>query len=117
MRCSSPGQALEIPSYFGGMARGLLGNANKQLPTCQFIHNRKDALKEADLVLLAGSISLIPFIICNLTLNHRCFPINSCINRLFQIIFLMPMLATDVLKEFQSIFDLDTGAASVRNAR
>lgn len=41
---------LGIPAYLGGMARGLLG---RQHPL-QFRHRRKQALKEADLVVLAG---------------------------------------------------------------
>jgi thiamine pyrophosphate-dependent acetolactate synthase large subunit-like protein len=41
---------LGIPTYLGGMARGLLG---RQHPL-QFRHRRKQALKEADLVILAG---------------------------------------------------------------
>lgn len=42
--------SLSIPVYLSGMARGLLG------PTCpyQFRHNRKEALREADLIILAG---------------------------------------------------------------
>lgn len=44
-------QNLGIPVYLGGMARGLLGaQANLQLR-----HERKEALREADLVILAGS--------------------------------------------------------------
>ncbi len=41
---------LKIPVYLSGMARGLLGKDNK----IQFRHKRKEALKEADLVILAG---------------------------------------------------------------
>lgn len=43
-------EALGIPVYLSGMARGLLG---RQHPL-QFRHQRKRALKEADLVVLAG---------------------------------------------------------------
>jgi acetolactate synthase-1/2/3 large subunit len=43
-------EALGIPTYLSGMARGLLG---KNHPL-QMRHKRRDALKEADLVLLAG---------------------------------------------------------------
>jgi len=43
---------LGIPSYLGGMCRGLLGkDSNVQLR-----QNRKDALKEADVVILAGTV-------------------------------------------------------------
>ncbi|CEF65358.1 Cysteine-rich repeat and Thiamine pyrophosphate enzyme, C-terminal TPP-binding domain and Thiamine pyrophosphate enzyme, central domain and Thiamine pyrophosphate enzyme, N-terminal TPP-binding domain-containing protein [Strongyloides ratti] len=43
---------LGIPCYLGGMARGLLGKDNKlQMRQC-----RKDALKEADLIILAGTV-------------------------------------------------------------
>jgi acetolactate synthase-1/2/3 large subunit len=42
--------ALGIPVYLSGMARGLLGSGHP----LQLRHNRKEALREADLVLLAG---------------------------------------------------------------
>jgi len=42
--------ALGVPTYLGGMARGLLGRHHP----LQFRHHRKQALKEADLVILAG---------------------------------------------------------------
>ncbi len=41
---------LGIPTYLSGMARGLLGTAH----ALQLRHRRKEALREADLVLLAG---------------------------------------------------------------
>lgn len=41
---------LGVPTYLGGMARGLLGRDADQ----QFRHNRGQALKEADLVIVAG---------------------------------------------------------------
>ncbi|XP_053907910.1 2-hydroxyacyl-CoA lyase 2 isoform X2 [Cuculus canorus] len=45
-------EALGIPCYLGGAARGLLP------PSCPFLlrHNRRDALRDADLVLLAGTV-------------------------------------------------------------
>lgn len=43
---------MNIPCFLGGMARGLLG---KNSPI-QFRHCRKDALKEADVVILAGTV-------------------------------------------------------------
>lgn len=43
-------QELGIPAYFGGMARGLLG---KESPI-QMRQNRKDAMRDADLIILAG---------------------------------------------------------------
>ena len=43
-------QALGVPTWLGGMARGLLGRYND----IQFRHKRSAALKEADLVLVAG---------------------------------------------------------------
>jgi len=43
---------LGIPTYLGGMSRGLLG-ANSPL---QMRQNRKIAIKEADVILLAGYI-------------------------------------------------------------
>ena len=43
-------QKLNVPCFLGGMARGLLGRSNPiQLRQC-----RKDALKDADVVILAG---------------------------------------------------------------
>lgn len=42
--------ALGIPVYLSGMARGLLGKSH----TLQFRHKRRDALKEADLVIILG---------------------------------------------------------------
>ena len=45
-------QELGIPCFLGGMARGLLGR-NSNLHIRQ---RRRDALKEADLVILAGEI-------------------------------------------------------------
>ncbi len=42
--------ALQIPTYLSGMARGLLGTGNP----LWFRHKRTEALREADLVLLAG---------------------------------------------------------------
>ena len=41
---------LGIPVYFSGMARGLGGRHN----AVQYYHHRKEALREADLILLAG---------------------------------------------------------------
>jgi thiamine pyrophosphate-dependent acetolactate synthase large subunit-like protein len=41
---------LGIPVYLGGMARGLLGKENN----LQMRHNRKEAIKESDLIILAG---------------------------------------------------------------
>lgn len=43
-----------IPCFLGGMARGMLG---KNSPF-QFRQCRKDALKEADLVILAGTVTV-----------------------------------------------------------
>ncbi len=54
--CKEPGRlaaavrALGIPVYLGGMARGLLGRHD----ALQFRHARGKALKEADLVIIAG---------------------------------------------------------------
>lgn len=50
---------LGAPAYLSGMARGLLGRSHEVL----FRHQRKSALKEADLVLLAG----VP---CDFRLNY-----------------------------------------------
>ena len=44
-------RALGIPTYLGGSSRGLLGHEGSGL---QFRHKRGSALKEADLVLVAG---------------------------------------------------------------
>ncbi|MDH4092839.1 MAG: thiamine pyrophosphate-binding protein [Cyclobacteriaceae bacterium] len=41
---------LNIPTYLSGMARGLLGENSAQ----QYRHHRKEALREADVVILAG---------------------------------------------------------------
>jgi hypothetical protein len=46
---------LNIPCFLGGMARGLLGR-NSEI---QMRHCRKDALKEADVVILAGMLVFI----------------------------------------------------------
>lgn len=43
-------EVLRLPVYLSGMARGLLGHRN----VLQLRHRRRDALREADLVLLAG---------------------------------------------------------------
>ncbi len=43
-------QALGVPTWLGGMARGLLGRRSD----IQFRHKRSAALKEADLVIVAG---------------------------------------------------------------
>ena len=43
-------EKLGLPTYLSGMARGLLGKGH----ALQLRHNRRNALKEADLVLLAG---------------------------------------------------------------
>lgn len=43
-------ERLGVPTWLGGMARGLLGRAND----IQFRHQRSAALKEADLVIVAG---------------------------------------------------------------
>lgn len=50
---------LGIPVYLSGMARGLVGRSNG----IQFHHHRKEALREADLILLAG----VP---CDFRLNY-----------------------------------------------
>jgi len=44
-----------IPCFLGGMARGMLGKSSP----FQFRQCRKDALKEADLVILAGTVTVI----------------------------------------------------------
>lgn len=46
-------EKLNAPCFLGGMARGLLGRDNE----LQFRHCRKDALKEADVVILAGTVA------------------------------------------------------------
>jgi len=43
-------RAIGIPTFLGGSSRGLLGRTND----IQFRHKRTDALKEADVVLIAG---------------------------------------------------------------
>lgn len=50
---------LGIPVYLSGMARGLVGRSNG----IQFHHHRREALREADLILLAG----VP---CDFRLNY-----------------------------------------------
>ncbi|KHJ93807.1 thiamine pyrophosphate enzyme, TPP binding domain protein [Oesophagostomum dentatum] len=45
-------EALGIPVYLGGMARGLLGKQNR----LQMRQNRRDALRDADLTILAGTV-------------------------------------------------------------
>nr|CDJ90284.1 Thiamine pyrophosphate enzyme domain containing protein [Haemonchus contortus] len=45
-------EMLGIPVYLGGMARGLLGKENR----LQMRQNRKDALRDADLTILAGTV-------------------------------------------------------------
>ncbi|CAG0913425.1 unnamed protein product [Notodromas monacha] len=45
-------QDMGIPCYLGGMARGLLGRKNPLL----LRHARRDALKEADCIILAGAV-------------------------------------------------------------
>lgn len=49
-RLAAAVRALGLPTYLGGMARGLLGRRAE----VQLRHNRGKALKEADLVLVAG---------------------------------------------------------------
>lgn len=44
-------QVIRIPTYLGGMSRGLLGDRNP----IQMRYNRKETLKEADLIILAGA--------------------------------------------------------------
>ena len=44
---------LGIPTFLGGMSRGLLGRNNKQ----HIRQNRRVALKKADLVIMAGAIA------------------------------------------------------------
>lgn len=67
-------ESLGIPSYLGGMARGLLGAKSD----IQFRHQRGNALKRADLVILAGSV-------CDFRLQYgRSIPRSAkiiCINR------------------------------------
>lgn len=50
---------LGVPTYCSGMARGLLGPADLRL----LRHRRRDALKEADLVILAG-------VVCDFRLDY-----------------------------------------------
>lgn len=47
-------QAIGIPTFLTGMSRGLLGKQNP----IHMRYNRKDALKEADLIILAGALVL-----------------------------------------------------------
>ena len=51
-----PCEALGIPVYLSGMARGLLGPTHP----LQMRHKRKEALREADLVMLAGIAERLP---------------------------------------------------------
>ena len=48
---------MNIPCFLGGMSRGLLGAASP----LQMRHCRKDALKEADVVILAGNKLILLF--------------------------------------------------------
>lgn len=45
-------ESIGIPCYLSGMSRGLLGAKNKIL----LRHKRRDALKESDLIILAGAV-------------------------------------------------------------
>ncbi|MCP9265539.1 Acetolactate synthase-like protein [Dirofilaria immitis] len=45
-------KTIDIPTYLAGMSRGLLG----QQSPIHMRYNRKDALKEADLIILAGQV-------------------------------------------------------------
>jgi acetolactate synthase-like protein len=45
-------QALGVPAYLGGMARGLLGRQHR----LQMRQKRREALKDADVVILAGAV-------------------------------------------------------------
>ncbi|PAV90826.1 hypothetical protein WR25_06263 [Diploscapter pachys] len=45
-------EAIGVPVYLGGMSRGLLGKDH----SLQMRQNRRDALKEADLTILAGTV-------------------------------------------------------------
>lgn len=45
-------ETLGVPCYLSGMARGLLGRKSP----IQMRHHRGDALKEADLIILAGAV-------------------------------------------------------------
>ncbi|XP_034239839.1 2-hydroxyacyl-CoA lyase 2-like [Thrips palmi] len=67
-------ESLGIPCYLGGMARGLLGSKSG----IQFRHQRGNALKRADVVILAGSV-------CDFRLQYgRSIPRSAkiiCINR------------------------------------
>jgi len=49
-RLAAAVERLGIPTYLGGMARGLLGRQSER----QFRHHRGKALREADLVIIAG---------------------------------------------------------------
>lgn len=67
-------ESLGIPCYLGGMARGLLGGKS----SIQFRHQRGNALKRADLVILAGTV-------CDFRLQYgRSIPRSAkiiCVNR------------------------------------
>ena len=52
-------EQLGIPCFLGGMARGLLGRDG----ACHIRQRRKEALKEADLIILAGAV-------CDFRLNY-----------------------------------------------
>lgn len=52
---------LGIPCFLGGMSRGLLG---KDSPI-HIRQNRRDALKEADVVVLAGQANIVSFLFQN----------------------------------------------------
>jgi len=67
---------LGIPVYLSGMARGLLGEKNP----LQFRHKRKEALREADLIILLG----VPAdfrLAYGAHLNRRAFQINVNLDR------------------------------------
>ena len=46
-----------IPCFLGGMSRGMLGRDNP----LQIRQKRRDALREADVILLAGNVNVIFF--------------------------------------------------------
>ena len=51
--CKNELKSLNVPCFLGGMSRGLLGASN----SLQMRHCRKDALKEADVVILVGKLA------------------------------------------------------------
>ena len=94
---------LGIPCFLGGMSRGLLGAKSD----IQMRQRRRDALKEADLIILAGAV-------CDFRLSYgrglskkaKIIAVNRSKDQLYKVSYISFRLITNLLTLFKAHLSL-----------